>query len=53
MLTTCMLLIYKARDNSGFVVYNKYTGETKFIADEHLLLQSFPDIDKDYFTNTA
>lgn len=44
-------IYYKARDNSGFVVYDKYTGETKFVSDEEQLLKSFPDINKDYFTN--
>lgn len=29
-LTKAEHVIFKARDNSGFVVYNCFTGETKF-----------------------
>jgi len=28
------IIIYKARDNSGFIIYNKLSGETSFVATE-------------------
>lgn len=44
-------IIYKARDNSGFVIYNKVSGETKYSKnlDDIDIVQANKE-DKDNFT---
>ena len=44
------LLVFKARDNSGFVIYDKYSGETKFFENEEDIISSYSQVTKDSFT---
>jgi len=45
-------LIYKARDNSGFVVYNKFSGETSFFITEQELLTTLLITEDELFALT-
>lgn len=45
--------IYKARDNSGFIIYNKLSGETSFVATELELKALTAKINNEYFTETT
>ncbi len=43
-------LLYKARDNSGFVIYDTFSGETKFIKTEEELTQLQAASNNNFFT---